>query len=261
MNDPPLIIGHRGASALAPENTIAAFANALRDGADGVEFDVRLSSDGVPIVIHDATLGRTATINTAVSALTSAELCEVEVGSWFNRKFPGLARPEYDRERLPSVAQVFDLFSDTSGILYLEMKCNGLGCEALARQVVELIKTSSLVERTIVECFHLPAIAEIKQLDPMIRTAALFQPSIKRPLSLLKRMAMVDMARDYGADEIALHYTLATKRVVEKAARLNLPCVVWTVDDPRWVRRGTSLGLKALITNNPRPMLRGLLKD
>src|SRR6185312_12061571 len=100
-----------GASALAPENTLAAFATALRDGADGIEFDVRLSSDGVPVVIHDATLGRTAMIKTAVSALTAAELCTVEVGSWFNRKFSHLARPEFAREPVPTLAQVFESFS------------------------------------------------------------------------------------------------------------------------------------------------------
>ncbi|MDQ3754751.1 MAG: glycerophosphodiester phosphodiesterase, partial [Acidobacteriota bacterium] len=65
---PPLIIGHRGASAVAPENTLGAFARALDDGADGIEFDVRLARDGVPIVIHDATLKRTALQDGAVAA-------------------------------------------------------------------------------------------------------------------------------------------------------------------------------------------------
>ncbi len=74
MNSTPLILGHRGASALAPENTIAAFARAMHDGADGVEFDVRLSRDQVPVVIHDSTLKRTGLIDSVVSALTAAEL-------------------------------------------------------------------------------------------------------------------------------------------------------------------------------------------
>ena len=261
MSGRPLIIGHRGASALAPENTLAAFACALRDGADGIEFDVRLSRDGVPVVIHDATLARTAMIDAAVSALSCAELCAVEVGSWFNRKFARFARPEYEREALPSLAQVFDMFSTNSAVMYLEMKCDDLSGGPLAHQVVELIERYSLIGRTIVASFQLEAIAEVKRLDPTIRTAALFEPSIKQPLSLLKRTRMVDLAREYGADEIALHHSLATQRIVERAACMNLPCVVWTVDNPIWLKRATEIGIKALITNNPRVMLGGIVGD
>src|SRR5258705_12537702 len=79
----PLILGHLGASALAPENTLAAFSRAISDGADGIEFDVRLSRDGGAVVIHDASLKRTGLINRPVSDLTAAELGEVDVGSWF----------------------------------------------------------------------------------------------------------------------------------------------------------------------------------
>jgi len=75
-----LIIGHRGNSAEAPENTIAAFARALNDGADGIEFDVRLARDRTPVVIHDATLKRTGGLPAAVSALSSAELTRLDVG-------------------------------------------------------------------------------------------------------------------------------------------------------------------------------------
>src|SRR5262245_8945252 len=81
----PLIIGHRGASAAAPENTLTAFAQAVALGADGIELDVRLARDGVPVVIHDASLHHTAGRKTRVAHLTSPELTEIDVGSWFNR--------------------------------------------------------------------------------------------------------------------------------------------------------------------------------
>src|SRR5258705_46647 len=120
-NRSPLILGHRGASALAPENTLAAFSRAMSDGADGIEFDVRLSRDQVPVVIHDATLNRTAGIDQPVSELTAAELRAVDVGSWFNRNEP--ATSPFACEKLPTLAQVFDLFSANRGVLYVEMKC------------------------------------------------------------------------------------------------------------------------------------------
>ena len=89
---PPLVIAHRGASFDAPENTLAAFERALADGADGLEFDVRLAADGVPVVIHDATLRRTAGRQVSIASLSSSALASVEVGSWFNRRFPARAR-------------------------------------------------------------------------------------------------------------------------------------------------------------------------
>ena len=78
--DRPLIIGHRGASALAPENTLASFSRAIADGADGFEFDVRLSRDHIPVVIHDADLKRTAHKNSRVAALSAQELSQIDVG-------------------------------------------------------------------------------------------------------------------------------------------------------------------------------------
>ena len=80
----PLILGHRGAPAVAPENTLAAFSQAIQDGADGIEFDLQLSSEGVAVVIHDDTLNRTGLISGSVSALPAAQLQQIDVGSWFS---------------------------------------------------------------------------------------------------------------------------------------------------------------------------------
>src|SRR5215475_8462662 len=97
----PLIIGHRGASAVAPENTMAAFQAAIAAGADGVEFDVRLSRDGVPVIIHDDTLQRTVGLRKRVSDLTAEELHRVDV---------------------PSLRELFELMSGNSLTLFLEIK-------------------------------------------------------------------------------------------------------------------------------------------
>ena len=99
----PLIIGHRGASAVAPENTLAAFKRALDDGADGLEFDVRLARDRVPVVIHDATLRRTALIAGSIATLSSVELARVDVGTWFNLRFAALAQAAYSNERIATL--------------------------------------------------------------------------------------------------------------------------------------------------------------
>jgi glycerophosphoryl diester phosphodiesterase len=250
----PLIIGHRGASALAPENTLAAFARAMEDGADGVEFDVRLSKDNVPVVIHDAGLRRTGGVSKRVSELTAQQLGKMNVGSCFNRRFPALANKQYDKERVPTLEHLLRQFLGTSAVLYLEMKSDGRNYESLADACVELLHKYSFIKQTIVECFDLNAIAFIKELDPAIRTAALFEPAIKRPLSLLKRRPLIKQARDARADELALHHRLVNRRMVGRARESELPCVIWTVDHPRWTKRASDLGLKAVITNNPEVM-------
>lgn len=254
MSPVPLIIGHRGASAVAPENTLAAFARAMLDGADGIEFDVRLARDEVPVVIHDATLERTGLAKGCVSELTSDELRQMDVGSWFTGRVPGIG-VDFGGEKLPTLQQVFEFFTGKTGLLYLEMKSD-VGDEAkLATQVVRSIQRHTMHEQVIVESFDLPLIEQVKNLDSSIRTAALFEPKLSQPLSLVQSQKPVELAKYYGADEIALHHTLASTRLIGKAMEAGLSIVVWTVDNTQWIERARSLGVAVLITNNPTLML------
>ena len=240
---------------MAPENTLAAFSRAISDGADGIEFDVRLSRDQVPVVIHDASLKRTGLVDRYVAELTAAELQQIDVGRWFAERRQTPAE-SFIGEKLPTLAQVFELFNVISGVLYLEMKCNAGDVAALAAEVVRLTCESRLADRVVVESFDLSAIAEVKRIDAGIRIAALFEPKLSRPISTVRRLKMVDTALGVGADEIALHHTLASPRVVEKAKHEGLEVVVWTVDNREWIRRAGALGIKALIANDPRMMVR-----
>ena len=253
MSLDPFILGHRGASALAPENTLAAFSRAIADGADGIEFDVRLSRDGVSVVIHDASLKRTGLIDRTVSDMTAAELQEVDVGSWFANRNP---QESFRGEKLPTLRNVFELFSGNAGLLYVEMKCDKNEGTALAAEVVKLTREFRMPDRVVVESFDHAAVAAVKQIDSGIRTAALFEPKISRPISTVRRLKMVDTAIAVGANEIALHHTLVGSRVVEKAKRAGMETIVWTVDDPVWILRARALGIKALIANDPGTMVR-----
>jgi|SRR5918911_965108 glycerophosphoryl diester phosphodiesterase len=247
-----LIIGHRGAAAVAPENTLVAFKRAFRDGADGIEFDVRLARDRVPVVIHDASLRRTALRDGDVAQLSSAELCETDVGTWFNLRYPKAAHAEYAQARVPRLSEVFELFGACRSRLYVEMKCEAGESEALAAEVARLVCEYALLERVVVESFALASIAEIKRIDARLRTAALFEPSLSRPRPSWRRM--IERATACEADEIALHRTLATRRTVEEARRRGMKTVIWTVDSPAWIERAISYGVSAVITNDPARM-------
>lgn len=255
MSSTPLILGHRGASAVAPENTLAAFSRALRDGADGIEFDVRLSRDLVPVVIHDASLRRTGLTESLVRELTCAELRKIDVGSWFDRSKRNPSE-SFVAEKLPTLAQVFEFSELNSGLLYVEMKCDAGQASILAAEVAKLIHEFRIADRVVVESFYLSAIAAIKRTDSGIRTAALFEPKLTRPTSTVRRLKTVELALRCGADEIALHHTLAEPRVIEKAKRDGLQIIVWTIDNPEWIVRALTQGIKALITNDPATMVR-----
>lgn len=243
----PLIIGHRGASALAPENTLIAFEKAFDDGADGLEFDVHLASDGVPVIIHDDTLKRTGLRAGRVSDLTSKELGQVGVGTWFNRKFPARANPEYASATIPTLVQLFELVRERQPVLYVELK--GDEAVALAEPVTRLIAEFGFRANAIVESFVHAAVKQVKLVDPAIRTAALFEPTLMRPKPSARWLRA--KAKECGADEIALHYSMASRRVVTNLAESGTPVVIWTADKPSWVARAARDGIGAIITNDP----------
>jgi glycerophosphoryl diester phosphodiesterase len=214
----PAIIGHRGASVVAPENTLAAFKAAIEAGADGIEFDVRLSRDGVPVIIHDETLYRTHGLRGRIAEMTLNELTKLKV---------------------PSLAQLFEVFESNQLLLCLELKETQV---QLLEECCRFIYEYRLKDRVIFECFEHSALQTVKNVDPTFRTAALFQAPA--PFILKKTLAV-------GADAVALHYRLINKHLVADARSAGLKVVTWTVDDPTWVKHAQEIGIDALITNNP----------
>jgi glycerophosphoryl diester phosphodiesterase len=247
----PLIIGHRGASAHAPENTLVAFTRAFEAGADGIEFDVRLARDRVPVVIHDVDLRRTALMKGSVAHLSSIELGRTDVGTWFNHRHPSRARAEFAGAVVPTLSQVFEMFG-RNALLYVEMKCAARETCALAAEVAKLVRSHSVIDRVIVKSFTLDAIKEIKRVNPSIRTAALFERKLSSPVPSARRL--IEGALACGADELSLQRTLASRRILFEAMRRNLKTIVWTVDDPAWIERARRDGVHALITNDPAMM-------
>lgn len=249
----PLIIAHRGASAIAPENTLAAFQKAIEDGAEGIECDVRLAKDNVPVVFHDADLYRVGRIEGRVSNFTSKELHTLDVGSWFNAKNPRQAVEQFSAETVPTLAQLLDFLNDYKGLIYIELKCKEAEIKSLVEAVCQIISQSPLLPNILVKSFKLEAIPITRRLCPEVKTAALFAPKIMTILRKEKRL--VKIAHELEADQISLHFSLATHKLMDKAAKKNLPVTIWTADNPRWIKRALNLGINAIITNNPAPLL------
>jgi glycerophosphoryl diester phosphodiesterase len=245
----PLIIGHRGASTYAPENTLSAFRLAMDEGADGLEFDVRITKDGVPVVFHDSTLRRLAGKGIAVRNHSMHELEAFDVGAWFNVKYPARAGGRIFKEKIPTLEGFLEFLGDYKGLLYLEMKCGEAEMPDLTAAVAEVITKSKLFPQITVKSFNLDAVATINQLVPNLHTAALFAPKI---MALIKKQShLIEKALDCGAKELSLHFSLATQKLVETAKSHGLTTVIWTANHPVWVKRAAEIGLKAVITNDP----------
>ncbi|HMT09645.1 MAG TPA: glycerophosphodiester phosphodiesterase family protein [Pyrinomonadaceae bacterium] len=244
MNSPH-IIAHRGDSRNAPENTMAAFRSAIKCGADGVEFDVQLAADGVPVVVHDYDLQRTAGRREKIGELTSKQLAQVDVGKWFGEKFAG--------ETVPTLLSILEMYSNSGGPIFIELKCESGDYSDLVTNVCDLIRESPLMPRVIVKSFRLAAIGEVRFRLPDVQTAALFEPSIMTILR--RRQYIIAMAREFGAHQISLHTSLATAKLAELAKQSGMPTTVWTADSSRWIARCRERNIDNLITNDPGKML------
>jgi glycerophosphoryl diester phosphodiesterase len=217
-------------------------------GADGIEFDVRLTRDGVPVVVHDENLRRTGLDPRRISDLSSSELNQIDVGRWF---YP----MSFANERMPTLKEVLDFFESRSGLLYVEMKPVPAEREELANACCALLSESQLKSRVIVESFDLDSIKLLKQLDSTLRTAALFELRICRPASR-DGHRLIEDALAVSADEIALHHRLADPKTIGLAKQEGRRIAVWTVDDASWIGRAKSDGVDALITNHPERLVR-----
>lgn len=216
---------------------------------------MRLAKDDVPVVIHDATLRRTGLTPGEVAQMTSKQLANINVGSWFKRAHPALARDHYEQQRVPTLSDLFQFFRDKPGIIYVELKTDSADSSSdLVQAVADTIVAIGFQARVVVVSFDLPALAETKSLNSSIRTGSLFAPR-RRPKVSWRADSILTAATECGADELLPHRLLARPRLIEKAGSCNLPVIVWTVDDHAWVARAKTLGLHALITNDPARML------
>jgi len=226
----PLVFAHRGGSALAPENTLAAFDDGMRLGADGLELDVHLSRDGVVVVHHDPTLQRTTTLRGPLVERTAAEL---------------------ERADVPSLDAVLARYRDAR--IIIEMKVN---TGALAVAVVDALRRAGAVDRVCLCAFGMRVLRAARALEPRVATSAareevrwaLYRSWVRWPV---RRVSYAG----YQVPEIAGSTRVVSPRFVEAAHRAGLGVQVWTVNAEADARRLLAWGVDALITDRPDMMV------
>lgn len=249
----PLIIAHRGSSYAAPENTIAAFELAIEEGADGIEMDVRVTADGIPVVFHDATLKRMTGRDIWVSEVDHSDLSRVRPGDWFNSRYQKRARPEYGSLWVPTLDETLRRLEEFKGPVFVELKCRAHEAGRVVDAVGRVIEESRRPQDVVIKSFIPDAVPLVIERCGDVRTAALFAPKVMSVIRKKKRL--INIASDLRADILSLHFSLATRKLMKRARKAGLEVAVWTVNNPRWMRRAVELGIDSVITNKPSKML------
>lgn len=242
-----LVIGHRGNAAHAPENTIESFDQAVALGVDALEFDVRVSRDGIPVVIHDPTLARTVGRRVAVAALSAAELATVDAGAAFTRD-GGVTFPYRNRGlTVPTLAAVLQRFPTIP--LLIEIKLP----EAV-RAVERALEANGAEGRVVAASLRDDAVVPLR--GGRLSTGASAADVIRLLPSALFGRAPAELP--YRALCIPRWYygiPLPVTRLARAARRAGVVTHVWTVDDPRIAKQLWKAGIQGIVTNDPAAML------
>lgn len=239
-----IVVAHRGGSLLAPENTIAAFKNALELGVERIELDVQLSKDNAVVVIHDEKLDRTTNGIGEVSAYAYSQLSGFNAGSKFSEHFKG--------ETIPLLENLLELVSGKATLL-IEIKKVGHRNKGIENAVVELIHKHQAASWCVVQSFCYDSIVKIHELDETIKTGLLFtKPPIDKILNNKIDVRFIS--------EINFHHAYASKKNIEHLHSLNKKVFVWTVNKPERMKQLVENGVDGIITDDPKT-LKALLSN
>ena len=238
---PPLNIAHRGASGEAPENTLAAFNLALRQGAKGIEFDVHLSSDEIPIVIHDPHLNRTTSGSGWVSEQRALALCKLDAGSWFNRRFPEKARQFYEGAKIPLLSEVLAWVRQHKVLAFLEIKRGRKPYPGIEAKVVEEIEQAGVRRLVTVVSFDFASLRRIQQCNR----------SVCLGLDVSRSLLAIHRVRSLEGNAVLPHWATASRGFIRHAHKHSIPVFPWTVDQPARMKRKIAEGVDGIITNYP----------
>lgn len=231
---PMQIWAHRGASAHAPENTLLAFELAHELGADGIELDVQLSKDGVPVVIHDERIDRVSDGTGYVRDYTLEELKGFNV----NQKFS-----KYGKAKIPTLAEVYDLVKGMDLLINLELKNSEIFYEDMEEKVLRLAEEKEVEGRMVYSSFNHYSMRKIQRLLPSAKTALLYSEGI---------LDIGEYGEKNGA--YAVHPSLRNMEypgvdIVKECHERGVRVHVWTVNETEDIDKMRRIGVDAVITN------------
>ncbi|MFW6148609.1 MAG: glycerophosphodiester phosphodiesterase [Atribacterota bacterium] len=227
------ILGHRGASGTAPENTESAFKKALQNGADGVELDIHLTKDKELVVIHDERVDRTTNGTGYVKDLTLREIKKLDAGSYFS--------PQFARERILTLGEALEIINDCK-IINIEIKNNIIRYHNIEEKIINMIKQKKLEDKIICSSFNHYSIHKMKKLASEIKTGLLYLSTLYQPWVYAKRI---------GAEAIHPYYFSVSLDIIKGCHKNKIKVNVWTVDDRDMIKEMIKNQVDIIITNYP----------
>ncbi len=233
----PAVIAHRGASGIAPENTLAAVQKALDAGADMVEIDVHLSKDNKVIVMHDASVIRTTGFMGDIEQMTLEEIKALDAGTWFSADYAG--------EPVPTLEEVLALTLDRT-ILLIEIKKGRNGrYEGLEQAVVEIVDAQQAKGKVIIQSFEYETVQQVQQLAPDIEVHQLV--SVAGGLDKYEGIAAINP-----------YYRTLTRRFIREAHEKGLKVFPYTVNSEKEMKKCIRSRVDGIITNFPDRLIKVL---
>jgi glycerophosphoryl diester phosphodiesterase len=233
----PVVFAHRGASAWAPENTLAAFRLAVEHGSPAIELDVKLTADRQVVVLHDQTVDRTTNGHGDLRRFTLADLREMDAGSPFSAQYQG--------ERIPTLAEVFEAVGEQ---IYINIELTNYAStrDGLPEEVAGLVSKYAMQDRVMFSSFHARNLVRVSRLFPQTPVGLLALEG------LAGRLARGLVGRWVSPAIIHPYFQDVNERFMRRQKHLHRRVHVWTVDDPQEMLRLASLGVHGIFTNDPR---------
>lgn len=233
-----VVMAHRGASAVAPENTLVAYEKAIEMGADYAELDVRQTKDGAIVLMHDKTVYRTTGVKGFVWDFTLDELKQLEAGSWFGEEFRG--------EPIPTLEEVI---RQVKGRMKLNIEVKISENEpGIVQKVVDIIRAEGFSEECIITSFDMETVKTFKAIAPNLRTGLIFDKEYRSDVF------------EGNWEILSSNHELVDETFMQLARNSGKKIYAWTVNDREEMLRLIGLGVDGIITNKP-DLLKSVLAD
>ena len=227
------ILGHRGAMGERPENTSISFKKALDDGADGIEFDVHLTSDGIPVVIHDEKVDRTTNGSGLISLMSLKEIKGLNVTA---------DESNYKKEKILTLKETLDLITPDSRLINIELKQGPVVYPGLEEKVIGIVRNYNIVDKVIISSFNHYSIKSIKNKYPDIKCGLLYMAGFYQPW---------DYAVKLGVEAIHPFFASINEQIVRVCKENNIMVNVFGANDPDKIRSLLEMDVDSIITDYP----------
>ncbi|WP_181782248.1 MULTISPECIES: glycerophosphodiester phosphodiesterase [Cytobacillus] len=238
-------VSHRGASAYAPEHTIASYDMGEKMHGDYIEIDLQMTKDGHLIAMHDVTLDRTTNGTGSVKDYTLNEIKQLDAGSWFNEKYPYASKAEYEGLKVPTLEEVFKKFGKNNSY-YIETKSPDVypGMEKELLRLIDEYKINK--EKLLVQSFSPQSLKVMNELDPSIKLVQLISYKANAEIT----DAEIKEIRQYAMG-IGPNHTYLNEEYVQRVVTSGLELHPYTVNDKERMKQLINWGVTGMFTNHP----------